>query len=396
MKKTLAVILSIVMLVCCVPFAVNGAEVTKTESFQFCVDANAVKYDEAIKQGDVVNIGDGNKVVVAEIPFGTTLYVSGRLIVKRNSELRINGSLVVLSGGYFEVKGSLKGAENVFTNGSGKACAEIRFPALETSKGLLDENNKPRINVSYAVSTNFDASEDIKPGFSANFEKESNKIGVGGTSITVDLNQFLYIKASIVEPEDIHYDMYDDSKFDVCVNNIPTPFSAGVHYTRITSGMDVSYGSWNTTEGYYLNTFNIYLPKGEGYTVYGRGGEQSADGETVKLKCGQAFAFNVELDPEYDMSSYEVYVYNGYGWTDLDTSTLLKDIAPAVPDDYGYYHIPEVTGEYTIYVVGVVKNETLLMVGNILDLVRNMFEMITGFFQEIMAFFGISVGGNAA
>lgn len=397
MKKTLAVILSIIMLVCCIPFSASAAEITKLESFRFGETTEGQNPDDTIATGDTVNIGDGQKVVVAEVPFGTTLYVSSnaKLIVKRNSTLKVNGSLVVLSGGYLEVQGSLMGADNIFTNGSGRACAEIRFPTLETSQGLIDGNGKSRINVSYAVSTTFDASEDLKPGFSANFDKESNKIGMGGTKILVDLKQYLYVKAEIAEPEGIHYDKYDDSKFDVYINSVSTPFSAGVHYTCVTTGIDISYGSWKE-DSYYLNTFNIYLPQGEGYTVYGRGGEQSATGETVKLKCGQAFAFNVEIDPEYDMSSYEVYVYNGYGWTDLDTSTLLKDIAPAVPDDYGYYHIPEVTGEYTIYVVGVVKNETLLMVGDILDLVRNMFEMIRGFFEEIMAFFGISFGGNNA
>ena len=97
----------------------------------------------------------------------------------------------------------------------------------------------------------------------------------------------------------------------------------------------------------------------------------------------------VEKHPEYDMSAYEVYIYNGYGWTNLDPSQDLADIEPAKPDEYGYYTISEVKGEHTVYVVGVVANETLLMVGNILDMVKNIFEMIAGFFAEILAFFGM-------
>jgi hypothetical protein len=98
----------------------------------------------------------------------------------------------------------------------------------------------------------------------------------------------------------------------------------------------------------------------------------------------------VEIDPEYDMSAYEVYIYNGYGWTNLDPSQDLADIEPAKPDEYGYYTIGEVKGEHTVYVVGVVANETLLMVGNILDMVKNIFEMIGAFFAEILAFFGLA------
>lgn len=380
MKKTLSVVLSVIMLLCCLPFAVSAAEqITFAAGDKFTTSNQLVS-------GNTYTIPDG---VTMQVSSDLTLYVptGAQLRVAEGGKLNVLGQIVVLDGGALYVEGFLYGASNVTVNGTGDAWCEIRFPALDTTSGLVDKNGNPRIKVSYGSSENGNIYEDQQG--TVDFQT----VGITGAEIMAPLNQYIYIKADIVEP-DLAYDKFDDSLMNVYFNGVGVPFTQGSHHTLLTTSGDVSYSKW-TNDNDFLNTFNIYLPTGEGYTVYGREGEQSADGETVKLKYGQSFSFKVEIDPEYDMSAYEVYIYNGYGWTDLDTETLLKDIAPAKTDDYGYYHIDEVKGEHTIYVVGVMENETLLMVGDILDLVRNIFEMITAFFAELMGFFGIDLGETA-
>ena len=381
MKKTLAVILSAVMLLCCIPFAVNAAEqITYSASAEFTGSNELVS-------GNTYIISDG---VTMTVPSNLTLYVPAGAVLRvaEGGKINVLGQIVVLDGGSFFVEGFIYGASNVTVNGSGSALAELRFPALSKTSGLVDANGNARINVSYASSSKGDIYEDLQGTV------VWNNVPVGGTSIMAPINQYIYIKAEIVEPQ-AGYDKFDDSLMGVYINGVGIPFTQGSHHTLLTTSGDISYSKW-VKDSDFLNTFNIYLPTGEGYTVYGREGEQSTDGETVKLKYGQSFSFKVEIDPEYDMSSYEVYIYNGYGWANMDTSSLLKDIAPSTPDEYGYYHIPEIKGEHTIYVVGVVKNETLLMVGDILDMIRNVFEMIAGFFAELFGFLGLDMGGTTA
>ncbi len=368
MKKTFAVILSIVMLLCCIPVMANAATIEIEGPYSFS-ESN--------------ELDSNNTYVVvsgyATIPSTLTLYIpsNATLNIAPDARLNVLGKLIVL--GTLDVEGELYGAENITVAQNATATADVRFPALE------DEGLAGRINVQYATSTTGSIYEDQTEGF------EYKDVRAGGTTIQAPINEYLYVKVDIVEP-DSRFDMYDNSKLAVYFNDIRVDFTQGSSHALVTTGIDVSYGTWDKDADFY-NEFNIYLPTGEGYTVYGREGEQSALGETVKLKYGQPFSFKVEIDPEYDMSAYEVYIYNGYGWTNLDTSTLLAGIEPAKPDADGYYYIDAVRGEHTIYVVGVVKNETLLMVGDVLDLVRNIFEMISTFFAELLAMLGL--GGSA-
>ncbi len=380
MKKTLAVILSVVMLVCCIPFAFAAEQTVYTANASFTSSNELVS-------GNTYVINDG---VTMTVPSNLTLYVPSGAVLRVSEGARLNviGQIVVLDGGALMVEGFLYGASNVTVNGMGSALCELRFPSLSGEAGLIDKTGEPRISVSVGSSSNGNIYEDQQG--TVTYEAVSKN----GGSVMVPLNQYVYIKAEIKEPV-TGIDKFDDALMNVYFNGVGIPYTQGSHHTLLTTSGDISYSKWVRDDD-FLNTFNIYLPTGEGYTVYGREGEQSADGETVKLKYGQSFSFKVEIDPEYDMSSYEVYIYNGYGWANLDTSTLLKDIAPAQPDDYGYYHIggdTGIQGEHTIYVVGVVKNETLLMVGDILDMIRNIFEMITAFFAEFFGFLGT---GDAA
>lgn len=374
MKKTLAVILSLVMLLCCVPFAANAADEPVSTLVEWSENHTIKATNElqsnvnyTIKKGYTLTIASDVTVIV---PLSCTL------IVEEGATLRVYGKMTVQ--GQLRVEGLIErgGAEKITVDDTGSTMVAVRFPAL------ADEGLSGRISVSYGVSTTGDPYADLQEGFALKSVSDS------GETVYVSLNEYVYVKAAINEPEP-PYDKFDDALMQVYVNNMPQAYGQGVYNFKVVSSSNISYSPW-TNDNDFLSTFEILLPTGEGYAVYGREGEQSALGETVKLKYGQTFSFKVEIDPEYDMSAYEVYVYDGYGWTNLDPSQDLADIEPVKPDEYGYYSIKDIKGPHTVYVVGVVANETILMVGNILDMVKNIFEMISAFFAEILGFFGLA------
>ncbi len=379
MKKTLAVILSVVMLVCCIPFSVSAATEPQSVVWNENVTISETNILEShhnytLQSGYTLTV---NSDTTLRIPKDCTVTIKDKATLFCNGSIVVEGSLII--------DGIINGGNSsqiyVLTGGSAKAA--VRFPDLR-SLGL-----EKRITVSYGITESGNAYEDQQEDF------VWNKLETVGGTFYCPINQTVHVKAEIIEDEP-PFDKYDDSKMTVFVNGIAAPYGQGSVNFAVTSSVNISYRAWNKDDD-FLRTFNVHLPTGEGYAVYGREGEQSTIGETVKLKYGQSFAFRVELDPEYDMSAYEVYIYDGYGWLSLDPSNQdLSGIVPAKPDKYGYYVIDSVKGELQIQVKGVVKNETILLVGNILDMVKNIFDMIAGFFQEILAFLGISLGGEAA
>ncbi len=380
MKKTLAVILSVLMIACCIPFSVNAAtEVQWTAPVE-------IKESNPLVSGTNYTLKSGNLLTV---PSNITLYIPADSVVtiEQGATLRCHGRIVVY--GQLIVNGVIEGdgASHIEATGTGSATAAVRFPSVET----MDKSDLTgKIRVLYGVTEDGNVYEDMEEDFNWQELDDPNV-----RTIPCSLNQFVHIKVEIIEDEP-PFDKYDDSKMTVFVNGVEVPYGRGSCSFRVTTAVDIAFRGW-TGENDFLNTFNIHLPSGEGYAVYGREGEQSAVGETVQLRYGQPFAFRVEIDPEYDMSVYEVYIYDGYGWISLDPNNQdLSGITPAKPDKYGYYVIDSVKGELQIQVKGVVKNETILMVGSILDLVKNIYDMIAGFFQEILAFFGLAAGGEAA
>ena len=131
----------------------------------------------------------------------------------------------------------------------------------------------------------------------------------------------------------------------------------------------------------------ILLNSGTGYTVYGRDGEEG----TAEIKWGKPFTFRVEFDDDYQMSATtaDVYIYNGYGVVNYDTDTSETTLA-SKPDASGYYTIPAVQGDYTIYVnMLAIPDDKVTQIGGILQTVRSVFEMIINFFRQIANIFGI-------
>ncbi|MCH5197386.1 MAG: hypothetical protein J1E34_00640 [Oscillospiraceae bacterium] len=369
MKKTLSVILAAVMIFMFVPYfafaAVGTQEVT-----------------QAYLEENSYVLPSGSEYVAAEdisVPAGTTFYVSSnaKLFIPEEYSLSIYGNVVVLPQGELKIDGSVRNADKI--TGDGTYVARVVFPSLE-KYGL---NGK--IEVSYAYSHTGSAYDNIIPGALTYYP-----IKAEGEAVYAPLNEYIFIIAHIIEPV-VGIDKFDDALMTVRLNGVEIPYSQGDHHTLLTTSGDISYATWLNDDA-FLSTFKIDLPVKEGATVIGREGEKSADGEIVYIKYGQPFSFRVEIEEEYSKAPVEVYIVRGYGWTNMDLDTILADLTPAKPDADGYYTIPEVMSDYTVFVLGLVSNETIDKVSGIFEQIRSIIEIIKKFTEKFLALFGVTLG----
>lgn len=347
-------------------------------SFAFSASAETVIYgdsdDELAYQlpADVVWESGNDYVVKAGstfvVPSGRTLNVplNSTLTVENGATFVVNGQLNV--AGEMFVYGKLQGTN---ITGSGTIKCEIRFQDIADPNINLDE----KISVRYFISDTNDYYGDV------NVDLETyQSVPSDGASVMVDYNKFIYIRVIIAEVAG--EDRYDDKLYPVFHNSTRVAFAQNACPVLVTTSGDVTYGSWKTDSTYY-NSYTIILPEGEGYTVYGRHGEF---GE-VTLKYGQSFSFRVELEEDYNKSAYQVYVYNGSGWTNLEKDDILAGIEPAVPDAEGYYTINSITGDYSIFVEGVLANELLDIFSQVFTIFKQIWEAIVAIFENFMSLF---------
>lgn len=373
MKKTLSVFLAVCMIFMFVPF------------FAFAEDA--VTVDQAYLEANNYSLPSGVSERISyivttgtiTIPAGRTLHVSGntKFTVGSNANLVLNGDAVVHENGEMYIDGGVTNADNITINGICRA--KIVFPSLNAC-GLAG-----KIEVSYASSYSGSEYDELVPGSLTWYTVDCNYEAV---EKYIDINQYVYIVAHIIEPV-AGRDQFDDSLMKVRLNGVEIPYKQGSHCTLLTCGGTISYSQW-TNDNDFLNTYKIDLPNKEGVTVVGRGGEVGSTDTVVYVKYGKPFSFRVDLDDSYSKSPIEVYIVSGYGWTNMDTSTILADLEPAQPDADGYYTIPSVQSDYTVFVMGVIANETVEKVGGIFEQVKSIFEMIKKFFSQFLAMFGLN------
>ena len=209
MKKTLAVILSVLMIICCIPLSAGAAS---------RVEITGVREIESSSW----MVSDTNYVVVSGavlvVPSHMTAYVPAdcELVISEGATLRCYGQIVVLAGGSLRVEGLIEGdgASHILTQDGGSATATVRFP----SDDALDKANLTgKIKVSYGVTSNGNSYEDIEAeGTEKNFWHELGE----DRAIDCALNQYVHVKVEISEENNIPYDKYDDSQMTVYVNGV--------------------------------------------------------------------------------------------------------------------------------------------------------------------------------
>lgn len=374
MKKTLSVLLAVCMIFTLVPFFAFAGETLVIDQ-NYLADAN-VNY--SLASGRDYRVENGTTITV---PANTTLFVgsNAELFISEGATLDIVGNVVIQEGGKLTVDGNVTNADKITNNGI--AQARLVFPAL-TDFGL-----DGKVEISYASSYSGSAYDDID-GNSLSYTKV--ECDYDPVDAYVPLNQYLYVIAHIIEPVEDR-DKFDDALLIVRLNNVEIPYTQGNHHTLLTTGGKLSYSFWKNDD-FYLKTYRIDLPVKEGVEVYGREGESGSTDTIVYIKYGKPFSFRVDLDDAYSKSPIEVYIVAGYGWTNMDTSTILADLEPVKPDANGYYNIPSVQSDYTVFVMGVIPNETVEKVGGIFEQVKSIFEMLKKFFNQFLALFGLSLG----
>lgn len=382
MKKTLAVLLAVLMLFSGVSlFAFAEGEEPEIELTNANIDP-----EYTLPSGHRYVVRSGSTFTV---PANKNLIVSigSTLTVEQGASLVVNGAVTVQRNASLRISGRVTNAAYIIADPEGEAVAEIRFPSL-SDLGLAS-----RVNVSYAFGVTGGATDDLKTD--ENGDSVLTWIPVpqeGEVSAWAPLNRYLYIKAHIIEPVTVSpFDetgKYDDGKFNVYLNDVELPYTQNQHSIKVTFSGSVSYSRW-TSDDDFIAERKISLRSGNGYTVYARDGRTTAEDGTVYIKYGEPFAFRVEVDEEYSMSAsaMQVYVIGGYTFLDIDETAALGESLRVYPDKDGYYTIPVVEGDYTVIVLGLIKNETVEQVTNIFEMVRNVFEMIAKFFRQILSLF---------
>lgn len=386
MKKVISVFLAALMIACCVPFSVFAASQTET----FTASANFTSSNQLSSDVEYI-IPEG---VTMTVPSNLTLYIpaNARLTVNKGGTLNVLGSIVIMNFGELYASGIIDHGSNIqIADGADNAAAmvQMRFPDLNDDAVRLAD----KITVAYS------------------YDDVNQSVPVGGGSYFVPLNKEIRIDAHIIEPT-ANYpasqqrDKFDDSLLKIKFNNVGLTYVSGAKAdtgyftTTATTGGDISYAKW-TNDADFLTTKRIILPSGEGYEVLPRYPDkvQRTEDGTIVVKYGEPFSFYVDLDEAYDMSNYEVYIYNGYGWLNLgeenqETGELEIGKLRAEPDANGYFNVSQVTGDLTISVQGVMKNATINLIGNLLETFRNIFNMLKEFIESLKDLFsGFSNNG---
>ena len=373
MKKVLSVFLAAMLLLSCSPLLL-GLGFAEDPPYTFDTDETFISSSELVS-GKTYIVRSG---VTVTVPDDLTVYVPNNCMLKVEEGgtlvVENNGSLIVEKNGHLKIDGNLIGAENV--SGQGEIVALVRFPSL-SREGLQDY-----VKIYYASSQNEDPYEDVQSNFTA------IAVDDAGQDIYCPLNRYLFIKADIIKDGDLMNEKYDDGLFKVYLDRVEMPYAAEYHRLKLVDSHSVSYSKW-TSDSDFLKTYRVKLSSGAGYTVVGRDGEE---GEAL-IKYGSPFKFRLEIDEDYQMSgtTADVYIYNGYGVVNYDHNDPNQGTVKAsTPDASGYYTIPAVIHDYTVYVSMLsIPDDKVTQIGSILQTVRSIFEMIINFFRQIANAFGI-------
>ncbi|MBR5410462.1 MAG: hypothetical protein IK104_07295 [Clostridia bacterium] len=374
MKKVLSVLLSVVMMFSCIGVLVYAEGETPVEISNEDLSA-LVNY--ALPSGINAVVPAGKTLTV---PADKNLIVSigSTLLVEQGASLVIEGRVSVQENASLKIAGRVTNAPKIACDTQGEAVAEVRFPDLRDF-ALAD-----KVYIKYAFGYTGGSTDDLT-GLEWHDLPQTSAL-----SVWAPLNQYLYINAHIIEPAEIsssdQLGKYDDSKFNVWINDVEMPYTQDQHSIKLLFAGDITYSIWDSDDTFIAER-KISLRSGEGYTVYSRDGRTSANDGIVYIKYGQPFSFRVDIDDEYNMSAYSVYVVKGFTLLEFDPNAVLDDSLRVYPDKDGYYMIDPVEGDYTVFVLGVIKNETVEKVSNIFEMVKNVFEMIAKFFRQFLDIF---------
>ncbi|MBQ6066978.1 MAG: hypothetical protein IJK89_09150 [Clostridia bacterium] len=449
----LAVVLAVGMLPAIVfaatPIDINAAYFElDTEGHRILVGTMGGGRDYRLVAGENAVIEEDQTWTVEE---GTTLYVYGKLEVKGKLIVKgvitgvgneENAGIVIArcwKDGSEIKRGVVINSQNICgneTNESKRYFAEVYFPKTTRYDGFAESEHQLRVmylasrtggEYDYLSSDLYYENSGLEqPSWYFQNVYTSDAYDDEAGVLTVPMNQHLFLHFDFLTNGAVSK-KYDGNRMAVKFNGVPVLSVQGVCIQKITSPGEIEYwpaelvnksgAVYNVwMDSYFLRQERIYIPSGEGYSAYGVNGEISAVDQTVRLNYGDEFKFRVKIDSKYSDSVYQVYLVQGYQWDSrnhADTmDALVEDVRvddngnfvhyawkfeaekpgenqKVYVDEYGIYHIASVDDEYTIVVTGVVSNDTLSTVGNIVDTIRNLLNAIKQFFDRVKQMLGL-------
>ncbi|MCR5041549.1 MAG: hypothetical protein K6C36_05530 [Clostridia bacterium] len=420
MKKTLAVLLSILMLIGCAPI-VFATDYNRTTDFtsNFTLQEGS---SLTIPSGAMVHIASG---VTVTINSGSGMIVSGTLIVNAGGKLVVKGNATV--SGTLQNNGTVTGTANINTVNNGTFLHRVDLSAYsdtnEFGEGLL------------AVS--YDVCEDLDPE-SFQFTSVSS---VGGY-VNVPHGQYIVVKAHLNDSYLYSFNAkygangFDDAREAVYFNGAEMQYTGTSHnvdgytdtsfedyhghYIKVGASGTVSYQPISMDSAYKnapakyftsrLTRYTVLLPsKDEAYTVQATNGATGA----VEVKAGDSISFMVKVGADYSQSDFRVYAYDSLKWVDATTDEIIAtasgDGSTGVVqfengnDSFGYnektgmYTIKNVQSNYKVIVVGVIANKYVDIFQSVIDLIQRLFNTFKDVFEQFanaLSSLGISFGGN--
>ncbi len=413
MKKTIAVLLSCIMLLACVPFTASAAEQTfnGTGMIQTPETINAgttyiisgtytVNTTITVMQGAEIIIQDGGSLVFV----GETgrLVNSGTVTVKRNGTLALNGigsgaqaTLVNNATGVIILDNSslasLGKNSQAFNYGNmknldrmdikGTLTHQVTIPgSFHADYSYVETFNNKNFTTDFAVSYYIPQEGDEALDYTNESKYELNPTE---KTVSVIHGQKLYIM--ITPEEGLEGDWCDVGRMQLTAGgqNVPVteheeiPNDRGVFCVTPANALEL--GIYSTSYKDLVKIFEIILPNTEGYYVISKDG----DVDEATVEYGKVFSFRVVLSPEYDKSDSYVYVNAFY----------------MEPDEYGYY---DVTGpivdegmatnggvqeDIEIQVMGVSSNESQAMMGSLVGFIQQIFSVIEEIFSYFLGIF---------
>lgn len=415
MKKTIAILLSCIMLLACVPFTASAADVTwnavETKTIPETINAGTtvmvtgtytVATTLTVMEGAQLVIQDGGSLIFA----GDTgrIINSGTITVKRNGTFALNGigsgaqgaTLVNNEKGVIALENgslaSLSKNSQGFNYGNMKNLDRMDIKGTLTHQVVIPAsfsvdysyietfNNKnftTDFTVSYYIPKEGDAALD--------YTETSSYTPVLASDITVPVihGQKLYVM--ITPEEGLEGDWCDVGRMQLTAGgqnlaiteHEQIPNDRGVFC--ITPANALELGVYSTSYKDIVKIFTIMLPNTDGYYVISKDG----DVDEATVEYGKIFSFRVVLAPEYDKSDSYVYV-----------NALYME-----PDEYGYYDITGpivsegmateggVQDDIEIQVMGVSSNASQAQMSGIVGFIQQIFSVIQEIFSYFMGMF---------
>ncbi len=411
MKKFIAILMTCIMLLACVPFSVSAAESVWSES----ATVNAAF---SVPAGDTYKItGTYTIATTARVEEGATLLIAkgGSIIFTGAAGRLINsGNVIVENGGTLNLSGTgselsdatfVNNETGKLTIGTTAECylasgsAAFNYGTIEnidkmTVKGTLSHQvtipgtftvgysyletwNRQNFETTYTVGYYQYQAGDADLDYT---ESSSYTLASAETTVLVPHGQKLFLM--ITPEEGVEGDWCDVGRMQITAGGQSLKAENIIDNDRgvfsITPANALKVQVYSTSYKDLVKIYEINLPKTEAYYVISKDG----DVDVATVEFGKVFSFRVVLAPEYDKSDSYVYV-----------NTLYME-----PDEYGYY---DVTGpivdegmataggvqeDIEIQVMGVSANASQEMMGSLVGFIQQIFSVIEEIFSY---FFGI-------